>query len=258
MLDSNYTPDHWGIMPILFHIGGFAVPAYSFFIMLGLITGILYYFHEAKKTKVNSERTLFIAAAAIIGGIIGAKIPIWIMYFPQLSQMTLAADLFSSGRTIVGGLIGGFVAVKLTKKYLKINDKRGNLFAPAIALGLSIGRIGCFLQGCCYGIATNLPWGVNFGDGIRRHPTQIYEAGFNLIMFFYLNHLKSKNPRPGKLLQIYFVDYFIFRFFLEFIKFEPKMIWYLTIYQIIAIIALVYLLREPIYSYARNKFKNKN
>jgi phosphatidylglycerol---prolipoprotein diacylglyceryl transferase len=245
MLDSHYHPDHWGIYPFL-HIGNFVLSSYSLFVSLGLLAGILFFYHEARKNKVNNDRTFLIAVAAIVGGILGAKIIVWILYFPQIVKNFTNYSLLLSGRTVVGGFLGGTLAVILTKKILKIKDKRGNIFAPAVALGLAVGRIGCFLQGCCYGIATNLPWGINFGDGIRRHPTQIYESLFFLIMFFYLQKKKKENPKPGKLFQLLLVDYFIFRFFLEFIKFEPKEVWGLTIYQIIAIIALAYLLRSNI------------
>jgi phosphatidylglycerol---prolipoprotein diacylglyceryl transferase len=243
MLDSHYHPDHWGIYPFI-HIGNFVLSSYAFFVSLGLLVGILVFYLEARKKKINNDRTFFIAVAAIVGSILGAKIMVWILYFPLLAKNISNYYLLLSGRTVVGGFLGGMLAVFLTKKILKIKGKRGNMFAPAAALGLAIGRIGCFLQGCCYGTATTLPWGVNFGDGILRHPTQIYESLFFLIMFFYLQKKKNENPKPGKLFQLFLVDYFIFRFFLEFIKFEPKTIWNLTIYQIIAIIALAYLLRK--------------
>ena len=247
MLDSHFHPDHWGVYPFI-HIGSFILSSYTLFVSLGLLVGILVFYLEARKEKIDNDRTFFIAIAAIVGGILGAKIMVWILYFPLISKNFTNYVLILSGRTIVGGFLGGMLAVFLTKKTLKIKGKRGNMFAPAIALGLAIGRIGCFLQGCCYGIATTLPWGVNFGDGVRRHPTQLYESLFWLIMFFYLQRKKKDNPKPGKLFQLLLVDYFIFRFFLEFIKFEPKVVWNLTIYQIIAIIALVYLLRNEIVS----------
>jgi phosphatidylglycerol---prolipoprotein diacylglyceryl transferase len=245
MLDSHFHPDHWGVYPFI-HIGNLALSSYALFVSLGLLVGILVFYFEARKNKTNNDRTFLIAIAAITGGILGAKIMVWILYFPVIAQNITNYYVLLSGRTVVGGFLGGTLAVLLTKRFLKIKGKRGNIFAPAAALGLAIGRIGCFFQGCCYGIATSLPWGVNFGDGIRRHPTQIYESIFFLIMFFYLQKKKNENPKPGKLFQLLLIDYFIFRFFLEFIKFEPKMIWNLTIYQIIAIIALVYLLRNDL------------
>lgn len=249
MLDETMIPAHWGIRPTLFQLMSFPISSYSFFVILGLIVGSIVYFREARKANLKNERTFLIAIAALFGGTIGAKIPIWLAYFPQITTSTSHMEAFLSGRTIVGGLIGGLISVAITKRVLKIKAKRGNLFAPAIALGLAIGRIGCFLQGCSYGIATNLPWGVDFGDGVLRHPTQLYEGLFMLGMFFYLQFAKKKITKPGQLLQIFLISYFVFRFLLEFIKYEPKTIGYFTIYQVIAVVAIIYLLRVSIFKH---------
>ncbi len=245
MIDSHYHPENWGILPILFRLGSFSVSSYSFFVLLALFVGAFVFYLESKKQKFDNEPTFIIAVAALLGGAIGAKIIVWLIYFPQITAHPTLESLLS-GRSIIGGFIGGITAVVITKKIFKIQGKRGNLFAPAIALGLSIGRVGCFLRGCCYGITTSLPWGVDFGDGILRHPTQLYESVFSFGMFFYLQYLKTKNPKPGELLRIFLIYYFIFRFFLEFIKYEPKTIGPLTIYQIVAILVLGYLLRDLI------------
>lgn len=246
MLDSHFHPINWGLRPILFSLGPYVISSYTFFVILALITGSLIYYREARKIKSDNEHTFFIAIAALIGGAIGSKIPVWLSYASFVSSSTFDAIL--SGKTIIGGFIGGALAVTILKKYLKIKGKKGNLFAPSIALGVAVGRVGCLLQGCCYGIATNLPWGINFGDGIKRHPTQIYEILFSLLMFFYLQKAKKRQPAPGALLKTYFLSYFIFRFFLEFIKYEPKMLFNLTIYQYLTFFAILYLNRVYFFS----------
>ena len=139
------------------------------------------------------------------------------------------------------GLIGGTIGVVITKKMLGMeNQKRGNLFAPAIAIGVAIGRLGCFFRGCCFGKETSLPWGINFGDGILRHPTQIYEAIFMLGMFFYLKWKSKQNTAPGSLFRILIVSYFTFRFFIEFLRVEPVAFLGLTWFQIISLGVLAY------------------
>ena len=127
----------------------------------------------------------------------------------------------------------------LIKKKLNITEKKGNLFAPAIAIGVAIGRIGCFLAGCCYGIETNLPWGVDFGDGILRHPTQIYEAIFMLGIFFYLLY-KRTTVKAGVLFYLLMNLYFTFRFFEEFIRENPNYFG-LSLFQWIAIGSLIFI-----------------
>jgi hypothetical protein len=85
------------------------------------------------------------------------------------------------GKTIVGALIFGLISVELIKRYIGLRQSTGDLYAIPLALGIAIGRIGCFLTGLSdntYGTPTNLPWAINFGDGIPRHPTQLYEIIF--------------------------------------------------------------------------------
>ncbi|MCX6903351.1 MAG: prolipoprotein diacylglyceryl transferase, partial [Verrucomicrobia bacterium] len=87
------------------------------------------------------------------------------------------------GKTIVGALLGGWVGVALAKRRLGIGHPSGDVYVFPVILGMCVGRVGCFLAGLedhTYGIATSLPWGVNFGDGISRHPTQLYEIVFLL------------------------------------------------------------------------------
>jgi phosphatidylglycerol:prolipoprotein diacylglycerol transferase len=259
VLDNHFYPNDWGVRPILFHIGEFEIQSYSFFVLLGLIVGLIIYFHESKKQKSLSENGFFIATGALIGGTLGAKILSWLLNYKLIIANITNPEIFFSGRTIVGGLIGGTIGAILTKKILKVKEKRGNLFAPAIALGVAIGRIGCFFRGCCYGQPTNLPWGVDFGDGIFRHPTQLYESLFMLLLFIYLEKIKNKNNiKPGQLFQLLMISYFIFRFFIEFIRFEQTTFVGLTLFQIISIGVIIYLFKHNIKNlFFKQKSANK-
>ncbi|MDD5031659.1 MAG: prolipoprotein diacylglyceryl transferase [Patescibacteria group bacterium] len=247
MIDDHYYPQNWGIKPVLFEIENFEIPSYSFFVLLGLLVGISIYFYESRRQKSLNERGFFIAIGSLAGGILGAKILQWIIDYKYILSHLSNFEIIFSGRTIVGGLIGGTIGAILTKKILGIKEKRGNLFAPAIAMGVAIGRLGCFFRGCCYGKETFLPWGVNFGDGILRHPTQLYESLFMLIMFFYLEKIKDREDlKPGQLFKMLMISYFIFRFFVEFIRVEPVIFAGLTIFQIISIGVIIYLTRGNI------------
>lgn len=250
---EHSIPEHWGIRPILFHAGGFGVPAYSFFVLLGLAAGVAVYFYEAKRGKKLTEQGFFIFIGSLAGGALGAKITELVINY----KVVLAAaspDLLMSGRTIVGGLIGGAAGAALTKKAMGLNERRGNLFAPAIALGLAIGRLGCFFQGCCYGTPTSLPWGVNFGDNIPRHPTQLYESAFMLLMFVYLEKAKNRaGLAPGRLFDLLMTSYFTFRFFVEFIRVEKPAFWNLSVFQLISLAVIIYLNRGLILNRARKQ-----
>jgi len=242
----------WGIRPVLFYIWGLPVDSYSFFVGLGLAVGFVVYFLEAKKQKLLDKNNPYILLGALAGGAIGAKLLDLFVEYKYITPQYWELNNFFYGKTIVGGLIGGAIGVFLIKKYFGIKERRGNLFAPAIAIGVAIGRIGCFFRGCCYGKSTNLPWGVNFGDGILRHPTQIYEAVFMLIMFFVLEFLKTKNPKPGQLFKILMVSYFTFRFFIEFLRAGDIFYLGLTAFQIVCIFAIIYLTRQNIINFIKN------
>jgi len=109
------------------------------------------------------------------------------------------------------------LAVWWVKRRLNIQARFGNILAPAVALGLATGRMGCFLSGCCYGTPTVLPLGVDFGDGVPRHPTQLYEIVFCLLAFAVIRR-KLPTARPGTLMTGFLTAYFVFRFFEEFLR----------------------------------------
>jgi len=251
MPDDHLIPNvpHWGIKPILFQIGGFSVTSYAFFVTLGLVVGIGLYIYESRRGRKRvGENGIYIAIGALLGGAIGAKVFEFIINYNFVLANINNPSVLLSGRTITGGLIGGAIGAILTKKYFGIKEKRGNLFAPAIALGVAIGRLGCFFTGCCYGKPTGVSWwGVDFGDYILRHPTQIYEALFMLGMFIYLEKIKDRpDIKPGKLFKMLMVSYFSFRFLIEFIRVEPVVFAGLTVFQLISLVVIVYLTRENI------------
>lgn len=229
-------------MPVLFRTGNISVPSYEFFVLLGIITGALIYYNEAKKAKQANEFTFLIAIGAFAGSTLGAKVLELIINADRIRSANDFILFLFSGRTVIGGLIGGTLGVWLTKKVMRLKAKRGNLFAPAIAAGIAIGRIGCFLNGCCYGKPSTLPWAVDFGDGITRHPTQLYESVFMLFMFFALKFgFDREKTQPGYIFKILMIAYFLFRFLIEFIRTE-RIAWIgLTWFQIISFFVLIYL-----------------
>jgi len=244
LLDTHDIPQtSWGIRPILFHIGGLGVTSYAFFVGLGMIAGGIVYWRHSRKFKQNGDHVFYVALAAILGGAIGAKLLEWAINYQYVAVHFNDINTFIYGRTLVGGLLGGLAGVLIVKRKLGIKQRMGNAFAPAVALGVAIGRIGCFLTGCCYGKPTGLSWyGVNFGDGILRHPTQIYESLFMLGLFVYFEkRSRSADIKPGQLFTELLLAYFTFRFFLEFIKAEPVVIAGFTIFQIISAIVIIYL-----------------
>ncbi len=152
---------------------------------------------------------------------IGSKLLAWIEASPEELLQINGWQSLLGGKTIVGGLLGGWVAVELAKKYLHITRRTGDGYVLPLVLGIAIGRVGCFLTGLpdhTYGIATTLPWGVDFGDGIRRHPTQLYEIVF-VLCWGALVWIRAQWPYSrGDLFRLFMFGYFAFRLLVEFIK----------------------------------------
>ncbi len=166
----------------------------------------------------SSDR-LSIVVAAIVGAALGSKVLSW--FESPADALAHWNDLLwlMQGKTIVGGLLGGTIAVELTKKFLGVTRRTGDLFAIPICVGTAVGRIGCFFAGLpdqTCGVATSLPWGVDFGDGVRRHPTQLYEVVFVLVLAWVLARMKP--VREGDRFRAFLVAYLLFRLAIEFWK----------------------------------------
>lgn len=122
-----------------------------------------------------------VVMGCILGAAIGNKIVFWLEYPHLWAQAAGNASVWMSGSSIVGGLLGGLLGVELAKKLSGQTRSTGDQFVLPLIAGIAIGRIGCFLAGLqdgTYGLPTTLPWGVDFGDGVARHPTQLYDLLF--------------------------------------------------------------------------------
>ncbi len=214
------------------------MPSYGAMVLLGVAAGFALFFWDARREE-QRLRLGPLAVAGLLGGALWAKALEFAFHAEAFAHGTWQAALFS-GRTIVGGFVGGALAVAWARRRLGLAGRRGNLLAAPIALGLAIGRIGCFLGGCCYGTPTALPWGVDFGDGVPRHPTQLYEAAFALVALVALRVLRGRVSTPGRLFGGLMIAYFAFRFAEEFLRDEARVALGATPYQLAALVALVY------------------
>lgn len=238
MIDAH-NAESWGMAPVLGHIGALAIPAYETFVLLAVVAAMLVYAYGVRRHPLG-ENSIYLLLAALIGGTLGAKIPVWVTHFREIVAALPDVTPLLSGRTVVGGLIGGVLAVDLTKKRLGIAGRTGNLFAPALALGIAIGRIGCLLRGCCYGMPTSLPGGIDLGDGILRYPVQIYESLFAFALFAVLLALRKRVTGDGMLFALFMLAYFSFRFCMEFLRVEPRPYAGFTLAQVVAAGVIAY------------------
>jgi phosphatidylglycerol:prolipoprotein diacylglycerol transferase len=184
-----------------------------------------------EKLALLKWEKLAIGLGAFCGAMLGAKLPFVLADWEGLRAGTA---WFSDGKTIMCGLVGAYFAVELTKWALEIRVKTGDTFAAPVAVAVGIGRIACFVAGCCYGTPTALPWGCRFstsGDDLPRHPTQLYEAGFHFTMAAVLMVLKRQGLWRGQLAKFYILTYLGYRFVTEFIRPEARVFGGLTAYQ---------------------------
>ncbi len=224
MLDTHGTIT--GISPLLF-----GMPAYSLFVTLGILAGLAHYLLLAKQGRMQFMQVFTLIGAALGFAVIGSKIPLLFLNPTPYALLT--------GKSIVGALLGGMVGIAIAKKVMKLQVRLGNIIAPSIALGMAIGRFGCFFGGCCYGKPA--AWGFNFGDGLLRLPTQLFEVAFHLCAFVAMTALQKRVKTPGILFKGYILVYFIFRFATEFIRETPVLWLNMTIYQMICLLGAAYM-----------------
>ena len=171
----------------------------------------------------DEQRWIIIAAAAV-GALLGSRILGILEQAPRLDITWRTFLQPTGGKTIVGGLLGGWIAVELTKHFRQIHSRTGDLFAIPLCIGIAVGRIGCLLAGLAddtYGTPTALPWGIDFGDGIPRHPTQLYEIVFLIALAAFL-HRYSQRPHPeGSTFRLFLFAYLTWRLLIDFIKPQP-------------------------------------
>ena len=193
----------------------------------------------------NSDRSS-ILVAAILGAALGSKLLAWFEDPAELALRWRDWQFLVGGKTIVGGLLGGTAAVEWVKARLHITRRTGDLFAIPLAIGIAIGRIGCFVAGLgdhTYGVATTLPWGVDFGDHVMRHPVQIYEIIFLLALAAWLWRMRSTPHQEGAHFRLFLLAYLAFRLAVDFLKPEPKFAG-LSVLQWTCVVALCWYSRD--------------
>jgi len=177
-------------------------------------------------TLPEPQRWTVIAAAAI-GALAGARLLGIAEQWPTVltawrAHQIPALLIAPGGKTIVGGLLGGWFAVEAVKLVTGIRTRTGDLFAVPLCVGIAVGRIGCFVAGLAddtYGKPTSLPWAVDLGDGIGRHPVQIYEIVFLVLVGIFLG--RKRQWREGARFRVFMGSYLAWRFVVDFIKPQP-------------------------------------
>ncbi|MCH5584102.1 prolipoprotein diacylglyceryl transferase [Shimazuella sp. AN120528] len=230
--------------PFMFSIGPFSIHPHLLMESLAYFIGFRIYLYTRSKERLTTMQAMWVVVGAAIGAMIGSKVlclledPAKTMHFWDNFQYLM------EGKTIVGGLLGGLIGVEWTKKKIGITKSTGDDMVFPLLMGMSIGRIGCFLTGLSdhtYGTPTTWWTGVDFGDGILRHPTQLYEIAFLMITALCFFLLKKQFAFPdGLLFQLFMTSYLLWRLVVDFIKPTPHPYLGLNNIQLACIIGLIY------------------
>lgn len=230
--------------PFMFSIGPLSIHPHLLMESLAYFIGFRVYLYTRSKNQLNTMQAMWIIVGAALGAVIGSKL-LCLLEDPE-KTMFFWNDFsyLMEGKTIVGGLLGGLIGVEWTKKRVGITKSTGDDMVFPLLIGMSIGRIGCFLTGLSdqtYGTPTTWWTGVNFGDGMMRHPTQLYEIGYLMLIALVFILLKRKINFPsGLLFQLFMTSYLFWRLVVDFIK--PTLHPYLGLnnIQLACIAGLIY------------------
>ena len=234
--------------PVYFQFGPVLVHPHWVFESLAYLLGFRFYLWSRARSGdvLTGAQRMWVVAAAIAGAALGSKLLYW-LEDPWLTLRNWNDPFYlMAGKTVVGGLIGGLFAVEWAKRRLGIFRRTGDLFALPLAAGIAIGRVGCFLSGLgdeTYGVPTGLPWGVDFGDGMLRHPAQLYEIAWLGPLAYWLHQFAARPHREGDLFKTFMVGYLGFRLLVDFLKPGARLAG-LTMIQWACVAMLIYYGRD--------------
>jgi phosphatidylglycerol:prolipoprotein diacylglycerol transferase len=212
------------VQKIAFHLGSFTIYWYGVLVALGLLAGLWTAGRRAPLSGIRSETVIDLGPWLILGTIVGARGLYVLSYWREDFAEQPFWQIFNirgGGLVFYGGLIGASLACIFYVRFKKLPLwKIADVLAPSIALGHSVGRIGCLMNGCCYGRACELPWAIHFPNdhpthGAGVHPTQIYEAVLNLGLYAALAWLYRRKKFDGQIFASYLILYAVLRAFVE-------------------------------------------
>jgi phosphatidylglycerol:prolipoprotein diacylglycerol transferase len=218
------------MLPKLISIGSFYIPTYGVLVALAFLAGLSVTLRLSKKVSLPGEKITNLVLYCAFAGIAGAKLFMILFDLPEYLQHP--GEIFSMETLQAAGVFhGGFIAALIVAVlYMRQQRlpvwKTMDAFAPGVAIGQAIGRLGCFAAGCCWGRECDLPWGVRFRSDFAApvpldkplHPVQLYESAADLLIFGILYAYFNRAPRRGNVIGLYLVLYSTARFIIEFYR----------------------------------------
>jgi phosphatidylglycerol---prolipoprotein diacylglyceryl transferase len=220
------------LFPKLITIGSFYLPTYGVLVALGFLVGLSITVKLARKGNLDPEKVTNLAVYVALAGLIGAKLLMIAFDWPDIQIFSLAtlqaAGVFQGG--LILALLTAFFYIRHNKlPVLAVSDT----FAPGVAIGHAIGRLGCFAAGCCWGRECHLPWAVTFKNqdanaltgvplNVPLHPAQLYESFTEALLFAFLYWRYGRPHNPGQIIGLYLLISSIARFLIEFERFHEQ------------------------------------
>jgi len=236
---------------ILFYLGPIPIRSYGLMLIVGFLLGLWRAVRVSKRFGIVPEQVMDVALIGLVCGIVGARVLFLLMEVPREGWgiFAQAHRIWEGGLSFHGGLIAATAAVAVYTSRKKIGFlTMADLLAPSLAIGYAFARIGCFLNGCCYGVETTLPWAVRFTDAVKHeitppsHPAQLYAFAANLGIFGLLTRVERLKRPPGFTFFSYLVLYSVYRFLIEFVrKGATAEVWFggLTHAQVVSLAGIV-------------------
>jgi prolipoprotein diacylglyceryltransferase len=210
--------------PVVLHLGPWHLPIHPVCDVLAYSLGFQFYLYLKRRSpgpRLTPEQNAWIFVACLFGAIIGAKCLAWAEAPALYWALRNDPNFWFGGKTIVGGLLGGWAGIEIAKRALGLTVSLGDACVYPLILGMCIGRVGCFLTGLSdntCGVPSNLPWALDYGDGIPRHPAQIYEILFLLGLAVVLWRMPASLTAHGLKFRWFLAAYLAFRFYIDFFK----------------------------------------
>ena len=225
------------MFPKLFQYGDFFLPTYGVLVALAFVAGLWITSKLARRAGINHELVVNLVVYCALAGLLGAKLLMFIFDWDHFSKNP--ADMFSIATLRAAGVYQGglILAVATAFWYVRRHGmpwlQTFDVFAPGIAIGHAIGKVGCFAAGCCWGKECDLPWAVTFRNPdanaltgvplrVSLHPAQLYEVGAEALLFGFLYWRFGRAHRPGTIIGLYLILSSVLRFGIEFTRFHEQ------------------------------------
>ena len=224
------------MVPILGQVGPLVIATHDVFTLAAIAVGLAMYYRELRRRGWLDPRIVWISLAAVLGAGLGARvITVWERpeVFAAIAVVPLSVAIEHSGKSLIGALAGGYLAIVVAKRAFGYTRSTGDAYALAVPVATVVGRIGCFLSELPLGTPTGLPWGVSVSPAAAAgfpvcpgcdgpmHPSMVYEIAFNAVAALAIVRWRHRVPLPGETLKLYLLAAGSFRFLVEFVRGNP-------------------------------------